>query len=299
MPIGEGAIACNTRLETFISRLRSVSSSLQHLCNFQPIQFTNSSCFLVPRRKKHQLDILTLDSPAERHNRAPSIHNVRKDVKNVFFPLNKLLIKKRLYWMKGGKKVIPEKAFSGKSEKIHSEGKKILRHRWAFAPENRFWKFMYAWRGACMGDGIRAAEFRIWVSRYGSGFLAWYIFIRGKGLGSARSLDCFPCPCWHFCVHRHTKNTHLPMWNHSERTQRLIFGNQIFRPGLERSVKKHCLHHFLIIIICSIGASSVRLAHRLKHFFLTHTWPQLSLLQLSYISGKYYTHRLYQLDAVV
>lgn len=26
--------------------------------------------------------------------------------------------------MKGGKKVIPEKAFSGKSEKIHSEGKK-------------------------------------------------------------------------------------------------------------------------------------------------------------------------------
>lgn len=31
--------------------------------------------------------------------------------------------------MKGGKKVIPEKAFSGKSEKIHSEGKKILRHR--------------------------------------------------------------------------------------------------------------------------------------------------------------------------
>lgn len=26
--------------------------------------------------------------------------------------------------MKGGKKVIPKKAFSGKSEKIHSEGKK-------------------------------------------------------------------------------------------------------------------------------------------------------------------------------
>lgn len=128
MPIGGGAIACNTRLETLISRLHSISSSLQHLCHFQRIRFTNSSCFLVPRRKKHQLDILTLDSPAERHNCAPSIHNVRKDVKKrflSFFPLNKLLIKKRLYWMKGGKKVIPEKAFSGKSEKIHSEGKKI------------------------------------------------------------------------------------------------------------------------------------------------------------------------------
>lgn len=45
---------------------------------------------------------------------------------------------------------------------------------------------------------------RVWASRYGSGFLEWYIFIWGKGLGSARSLDCFLRPCWHSCAHRHT-----------------------------------------------------------------------------------------------
>lgn len=144
-------------------------------------------------------------------------------------------------------------------------------------PKTDFESFCMHGETHAWGMGSGAADFRIWVSRYGSGFLARYIFIRGKGLGSARSSDCFSMPVLTVHTHRHTKNTHRPMWNHSKRTQRLIFGNRIFRLGLERGVKKYCLRHLFIITVCSIAASSVRLAHKLKIFFvcffLTHTWP--------------------------
>lgn len=131
-----------------------------------------------------------------------------------------------------------------------------------------------------MGDGIRGCRVSNFSEQIRIRVFAVIHIHTGEGIGVGPFFGLF----FHarvdtfVCAHRHTKNTHLPMWNHSERTQRLIFGNRIFRQGLERNVKKHCLHHLFIISVCTIAASSVRLAHKLKIFFFSSPTHDLKTL---------------------
>lgn len=113
--------------------------------------------------------------------------------------------------------MIPEKAFSSNSGKKYILGEK-KKKKFSNVDEllhlkTDFESFMHAWRGACMGDGIRVC--RVWnLSEQIRIRVSGVIHIHtGEGIGVGPFFGLF----FHARVdtsvhtHRHTKNTHLPL----------------------------------------------------------------------------------------
>lgn len=136
----------------------------------------------------------------------------------------------------------------GKREILQRAGDEFLR------PQNRFLK-VFACVARCVhggGDqGCRVSNLseQIGIRVFG----AIHIHTgEGIGVGPFFGLLFFACVDTLVRTHAHTQRTRIfPMPNHSEGTQRLIYGSQIFR--LELTVKKqHYFFFFTIIIVCSI-----------------------------------------------